>query len=286
MNEINVDWADLRIFLAVARHKSLAAAAKITGQSAATLGRHVTDLERALGEELFKRLPQGYEMTEAAHKLFKKVEAVEERVLDIIRDRRNGDTAIPVRISAGTWMTWFLNRNIAEIRTPARLLVFSATEEIHNIGRRETLIGIRNRMPTEPGVATRKTATVHFAPYARADGSSAEGWISTTINTPSANWVRSTKREQVRIEVTHPRSLLDLVLAGAGQVVLPCFVGDAHESLVRTGPVIEELSHEQWLVVHGEERHLPAVRDTIDAIARLISSQRSLFAPGIHTSLP
>ncbi|TNM59900.1 LysR family transcriptional regulator [Aliirhizobium smilacinae] len=284
MDETSIDWADLRIFLAVARHKSLAAAAKNTGQSAATLGRHVTDLERALGEELFKRLPQGYEMTDAARKLLAKVEAVEDRILDIVRDRRSSASTIPIRISAGTWMTWFLSRNIAQIRTADRSLVFSATEEIHNIGRRETLIGIRNRMPTEPGVATRKTATVHFAAYARADGSSAEDWISTTINTPSAKWVRAAKRDRVRIEVTHPRSLLDLVLAGAGQAVLPCFVGDAHESLIRTGPIIEELSHEQWLAVHGEERHLPPVRDTIDAIAKLISSQKSLFAPATQTS--
>lgn len=53
MNEMNFDWSDLRIFLAVARHGSLAAAAKVTGLSAATLGRHITGLERVLGEELF-----------------------------------------------------------------------------------------------------------------------------------------------------------------------------------------------------------------------------------------
>lgn len=286
MNEMNFDWSDLRIFLAVARHGSLAAAAKVTGLSAATLGRHITGLERVLGEELFIRLPHGYEMTEAAQMLLKQVEAVEDRVLDIVHNRRDRSFALPIRISAGTWMTWFLSRNIDRIRTPDRFFVLSAAEEVHNIGRRETLIGIRNRMPTEAGVATRKTATVNFAPYARADGSSRDEWISSTVSTPSANWVRNNKREHIRIEVTHPRSLLDLVLAGAGHVVLPCFVGDAHETLVRSGPVIDELSHEQWLVVHGEERHLPAVREAIENIATLIASSRAMFATTRSGSVP
>ncbi|TIT82194.1 MAG: LysR family transcriptional regulator, partial [Mesorhizobium sp.] len=56
MNEMTVDWSDLRIFLAVAREGSLSSAAKAVGQSAATLSRHIVDLERALGAELFSRL--------------------------------------------------------------------------------------------------------------------------------------------------------------------------------------------------------------------------------------
>ena len=80
------------------------------------------------------------------------------------------------------------------------------------------------------------------------------------------------------MEVSHPRTLLDLGLAGAGQVVLSCFVGAAHEGLVGTGPIIQELSHDQWLVVHGEDRNRSGVRETIDAIASLIVAKRSLFA--------
>ena len=176
-------------------------------------------------------------------------------------------------------MTWFLTRHFAELGTTGRLLVFSATEERHNIGRRETLIGIRNQRPTTPGLAVRRTARVSFAPYALNDGAVGDGWIACTVDTPSARWVRNHQSARVRMEVSHPRTLLDLALAGAGRVVLPCFVGAAHEGLARTGPIIEELSHEQWLVVHGEDRNRNGVRETIDAIANLIVAKRSLFAP-------
>ncbi|NRB32323.1 MAG: hypothetical protein HRU27_17165 [Rhizobiaceae bacterium] len=54
-----------------------------------------------------------------------------------------------------------------------------------------------------------------------------------------------------------PRLLLDLARQGVGQAVLPCFIGDREASLTRTGDVIDELTGDQWLVVHGEDRHQP-----------------------------
>lgn len=279
MNETTFDWSDLRIFLTVARAGGLAAAAKTTGQSPATLGRHIVNLERALGEELFRRLPSGYALTEAGQRRLVQIEVVEGGIIDIVRSPSEREAGLPIRISAGTWMTWFLTRHIAELGTARRFLVFSATEERHNIGRRETLIGIRNQRPSEPGLAVRRTARVSFASYALNDGSVGDGWIACTVDTPSARWVRDHKRAHIRMEVSHPRTLLDLALAGAGQVVLPCFVAAGHESLVRTGPIIEELSHDQWLVVHGEDRNRKGVRETIDAIASLIVARRSVFAP-------
>ncbi|ANT49773.1 LysR family transcriptional regulator [Mesorhizobium amorphae] len=275
MNETDIDWSDLRIFLAVARDGSLSSAAKAVGQSAATLSRHIVDLERALGAELFSRLPSGYELTAAGRALTSQAETIEQRFLDIAREFSRRNVSAPIRVSAGTWMTWYLARNIEKLGLSDRNIVFSAIEEVQNIGRREALIGIRNRRPSEPGVAARRTKTVAFAPYAHPNAVRKTDWIAATVNTPSAIWVRANRRDQIRFEVTQPRSLLDLALAGAGHVVLPCFVGDAHNDLVRTDDVIEELSHEQWLVVHGDDRKLPEVRATIDKIARLIGSDRS-----------
>lgn len=278
MDETKFDWSDLRLFLAVARGGGLAAGAKLSGQSAPTLSRHMSELEHALGEELFNRLPQGYLLTDAGRRLLEQAEVVELSILDITQARQTGPMTLPVRISAGSWMTWFLTRHISALSAPDRVLVFSATEALHNIGRRETLIGIRNQCPTEPGLAARKTTSVQFAPFVSRTAANTEIWIASMAETPSAKWVNTRKGDKVGIQVSHPRSLLDLALAGAGQVVLPCFVGDSNDALVRSGEVIEELSHEQWLVVHGEERHLPGVRETVDMIARLITSSRREFS--------
>lgn len=49
MSEAKAGWDDLHLFLAVAREGGLSPAARATGRSAATLGRRMLALERAMG---------------------------------------------------------------------------------------------------------------------------------------------------------------------------------------------------------------------------------------------
>lgn len=277
MNETKIEWSDLNLFLAVARGGGLAAGATISGLSAPTLGRHMVMLERAVGEVLFNRLPRGYELTEAGMELLGEAETVEEHVLGIERRRDNANAHLPIHITAGTWMTRFLVNHIYDISTEGSRLVFRATEARHHIGRREATIGLRNTRPEETSLAARKTTRIAFASYATPTAAKQNDWIATTAQTPSANWVRTHKKHQIRFAVTSPRSLLDLAQQGAGHVVLPCFVGAQEPELIQTGPIITPLSHDQWLVVHGEERNQPSVRCTVNLIAKLIVSARRTF---------
>ena len=64
-----VDWADLELFLAVARGGSLAAAAATLRVDSSTVHRRITSLEGALGTRLFARSPRGYALTNAGHDL-------------------------------------------------------------------------------------------------------------------------------------------------------------------------------------------------------------------------
>lgn len=74
-----------------------------------------------------------------------------------------------------------------------------------------------------------------------------------------------------------PYSVRELVAAGAGLSVFPCFVGDSDKRLVRVASPIAELYSEQWLVSHHEERHRPEVRRVADRIARLMKEHGALF---------
>lgn len=153
MNETNIEWSDLNLFLAVARGGGLAAGAKISGLSPPSLGRHMLDLERALGETLFHRLPRGYALTEAGLALLAEVETVEEHILGIARRRSNRNAKLPIHITAGTWMTRFLAMHIRDISAEGVRLVFRAAEARHDIGRREATIGVRNSRPDEADLA-------------------------------------------------------------------------------------------------------------------------------------
>src|ERR1700729_3536738 len=58
-----VDWQDLRIFLALGRHGSLSAAARALGVNHATIARRLHSLEDSLGEKLVERRPEGFVLT-------------------------------------------------------------------------------------------------------------------------------------------------------------------------------------------------------------------------------
>ena len=60
--------------------------------------------------------------------------------------------------------------------------------------------------------------------------------------------------------------------AGIGKVVLPTFVGDAWRGLTRQSEVIEELSHQRWLVCHHETRHEPGIRAALEALSTFLNS--------------
>lgn len=262
MNEKTMDWADLNLFLAVAREGGLSPAARATGRSPATLGRRMLALERALGRELFVRHDRGYELTADGRDLREDLADVETR-LNRLSAQSSREMAPLVKISAGSWTTLHLLGHLdALIGTPPDVrLRFVASEDQLDISHREVVIGLRNKRPTEDGLAGRKLARVEFAPYATTDAP--DRWIKVVAETPSARWMDRKIGRDAICEVTAPRDSLALAVSGAGIALLPTFVGEQQTTLVRRGDTVPELAHDQWLVTHQEDRHLPEVRQVL-----------------------
>lgn len=272
MNEMKVDWDDLHLFLAVAREGGLSPAAKVTQRSAATLGRRMLALERAMGRELFVRHDRGYEMTSEARKLLEELTEIEARIVRLTA-RPDAKERPLVKVSAGTWTTLALLEKLDEITgQPADIrLRFISAETTLDMPRREVVIGFRNRRPTEESLAGRNLSRVEFAPYARTGAP--ERWIKVLADTPSARWLDKTIGNDAVCEVNAPRNSLDLALAGNGVALLPTFIGDGQKGLKRTGGTIPELAHDQWIVTHQDDRHLPEVRRTIDRMCRVLEKR-------------
>ncbi len=270
MNETNFDWDDLKLFLAVARGGGLAQASRYTGKSPPTLGRRMQHLEMVTSSELFRRLPRGYELTEQGRALFEKVVALEQQIVPL--DRSNDQNhKVLVKISAGSWMTHALCQKAGEIlgNNSAAQLRFISAEHVLDISRRETVIGIRNSRPEQLGLACKKVGRVKFAGYA-AD-KSVKQWAHVLGNTPSSIWLAQNALDCVLIEVTAPRNALDLAYCGVARALLPTFIGDRQVRLTRVTACIDDLSHDQWLVTHQEERFVPQVRQTIDRIYDVVA---------------
>ena len=287
MNEPSLD--DLRLFLAVACEGSLSAAAKRLSASTATLSRRINQLEQQTGRSLFHRQPSGYELTADGASLRERVlqlDAVRAELADWLAE----PTRRPmVRLSAGTWTCSFFVEQIAHLHKEDDPfgLVFVSTEERLSIAHREVDIGLRNTRPDDPNLATRRIGEVHYASYAAIDIALPDGdekrwpWLLVVpdcARTRSAHWMVKHRLSQAVLQVTASRTLLDLAVAGAGVTVLPCFVGDRLPNLRRVGPLIDELTESQWLVMHNETRHRPAVRIVIERIGIMINDHADLYS--------
>jgi len=114
----DITWDAYQLFLAVARHGGLSAAAEATGLSAATLGRRMVELEHALGRELFLRSQTGYRLTSDGSQLLEHLLELEVGSRRVEEWRRGKAGQSLVRISLGTWIAWLLCQNMTVIRTP------------------------------------------------------------------------------------------------------------------------------------------------------------------------
>jgi len=271
MDETNFDWDDLRLFLAVARNGGLAGAANASGKSAPTLGRRMLALERRLGQTLFERLPRGYVLTAQGNSLLSVALQIHHLIDPVMGDGKNSRRRT-VKLSAGTWTTFLLcQHSSALIEQDCIILQFIAAEQALDIPHREAVIGIRNQRPTNTSLAGQRINKVRFATYAI--NHDIETWAILLGNTPSARWVSRHVGNDARIEVSHPRNILDLTLSGVAKSVLPTFIGNQTEGLIQISEEIDELEHSQWLVTHHEDRHLPEVRRVIERLQKLLSDQ-------------
>lgn len=280
-----ISWDDLRLFLDVARLGGLTAATATTRLSAATLGRRVTVLEREIGEPLFVRSQAGYRLTRAGEDLLRHAEEVEAAMLSLKRWREGAVGDRIVRVSAGAWTSDFISRHIDTIwhvDDGIRIELVTAYEKV-DIGRRAADLGIRSARPTEASLAGRQIGRVAHALYCAPrmiNGVAAGVFVGVTGeagNIASARWLMAHHGDRIAVRGNDVHSVRELVAAGAGLSVFPCFVGDSDPRLVRMAAPIAELQTEQWLVSHHEERHRPEIRRVADRIAALMHEHAALF---------
>ncbi|MGD9879353.1 MAG: LysR family transcriptional regulator [Reyranella sp.] len=81
-NGAAMDWDDVRVFLAIARHGCLRAAGQALWQSQPTMARRLEGLEAMFGgTPLFDRLPEGTRLNAVGEGLIPAAEGVEQAML-------------------------------------------------------------------------------------------------------------------------------------------------------------------------------------------------------------
>lgn len=281
----NIGWDIYELFIQVARHGGLSGASAASGLSPATVGRRMLELEAGIGRSLFFRSRTGYRLTGDGALLLDQVLEMEGAARRIEGWQQEGSGSALVRLACGTWLAWWLAANFSGLRSERddfHLDIFIA-ERRASLAHRESDIGIRAFEPEEKNLASRRLGEVAYAVYRahNAHSSVVDRWLAVARDDAISAYLRyphETQADRIVVTVNRPRSLMDLVLAGAGVAVLPCFVGDQDARLGRLGDEIAILRHAQWIVVNNDDRHRREIRTVVDRMTRMVRDHGDLFA--------
>jgi DNA-binding transcriptional LysR family regulator len=164
-------WELYRSFLAVFREGSLSSAARALGLTQPTTGRHIDELEAALGASLFTRSPSGLRPTAVAAALVPHVEAMASAA-GALRRTASGEAVEErgaVRITASEMIgVEVLPPAIASFREahPRIDVELVLSNRTADLLRREADIAVRNVRPTQATLVARKIGTMRVALHA------------------------------------------------------------------------------------------------------------------------
>ncbi|MDR5753268.1 MULTISPECIES: LysR family transcriptional regulator [unclassified Caballeronia] len=288
MNEIKLDWSDVRVFLAIARAGTLGAAAKQTGQTQPTMGRRLRALEETLGHTLFQRTSDGFVLIDEGNAVLGYAERMEQEALGFARALAGSEAQLSglLRVSSSDWfgehvLTPVFARFLARHRQVALELVTDTRR--FNLARREADLAVRITPFDEPDIVQRKLMHMDYALYGHADlvapvAGSGDGQRLISMDSafgalPDVEWIKR-KLPKARIAFTSNNrgAQARMCAEGGGFAVLPCLLGDATPGLARIDLGEAPPGRDVWLGYHRDLRRLARLRALVDAVVQALAS--------------
>ncbi|MFN4204338.1 MAG: LysR family transcriptional regulator [Tabrizicola sp.] len=282
------DWSLIRSFLAVAEAGSLSAAARATGISQPTLGRHIHAIEAALGVAVFTRTALGLTLTEAGQALLPAARAMQAAAAELAltaRGRAEG-LAGTVRITASRVVSHsILPPILARLRAeePGIQIDLVPSDTTENLLFGEADIALRMYRPTQPDLVARQIGALPLGLYAARSYLDRRGRPASTDDLMGYDFIGQDRMDQIirvmralGIEVSRgffpvrcddPLTYVELVRAGCGLGGILRAVGDPDPALERIDLIADLPALPVWLTAAPRLRQSPRLRRVWDALA-------------------
>lgn len=282
------DWNLIRSFAAVANAGSLSGAARSSGISQPTLGRHISDLETQLQVTLFERQRRGMVLTETGTALLERARGMEREAasFSLAATGRSSEVAGTVRISASEVVSYHILPPIIarlKLEEPALEIELVSSNEVQNLLIRDADIAVRMVEPAQAELITRKVNEVSIGCYA------ATGYLDRAGRPSSAedlfdhvivgydrfdlliNGIRAlgydVDRHTFAIRTDAQAVHWRLVEAGAGIGFIPDFIARNRTGVEKILPDLPAGKIPMWLTAHRELRTSRRVRRAYDFLA-------------------
>lgn len=294
----NADWSLIRSFLETARAGSLSAAARQTGISQPTLGRHIRALEARLGAPLFLRQAGGQRLTGFGADLIPMAEAMEAAAarlaLVAAAARAPGLTGV-VRITASRIVAHhLLPPLLVDLRQqePGIEVELVPSDTSENLLFHEADIALRMYRPTQGDVIARHVIDLPMSLYAAPALLARHGRPQTEeqlLALPFVGFDRNDlilrlmanlgirrRREDFALRCDDQLVYWNLVRAGAGVGAMQTAIGDADPAVERIAPFVRLPVLPLWLATATPLARAPRVKRVWDHLANGLSRPKPL----------
>lgn len=284
------NWDDLRVFLAVARARRLAPAARLLAVDVSTVSRRIARLEATLGARLFETIGGERRLSEAGQGLLLHAEAIEGAIFAASEgDPADIGPAGHVRLSLAEGLaTHIVAPRLAgfrQVHPNIRLDLITASGFL-DPSKREADVAVmlarpRNRhLRAEPLLEYRLrlyATPAYLAAHGEPENAAAlhrhalVGYVPEHIHAPELDYLAEIHDGLVaRLRSTSINVQHEMVCSGAGIGILHDFAAQADSRLVAVLPAVS-LTRTFWLVTHEDNQATPriqAVTEWLRAITR------------------
>lgn len=293
MDKTTQNWDDFRIFLAVARHSSLDAAAAGLHQDATTLGRRVRRLEKDIGATLLERSRKGHLLTTVGESLFNQTEQIEHLVAEV-QQKIGGEVQQvtgTVRLSV---TEAFGNVVIAPAlggffqNYPGLNIELVASSGFLSVSKHEADLAVLLSRPTRGRLKVQKLSDYQLQLYAtpeylrkngtpRSTGEIQDytliGYVDDLIYSPSLRYYDEIG-SGLSPSLTSSSLLAQKQLAcsDCGIAMLPRFVGEAEPNLVTVLAKDVCITRTFWLAVHEDIAEHARIRAVMEFLLQLVDT--------------
>ena len=281
----NIDWDDMRYFLAVARSGTLRGGADAIKVNHATVSRRLASLEDSYGARLFDRSKSGLVLTQLGEELLPHAERVEEEITAASRSLTGRDSrpSGPIYFSMPTTMSQSsLPQDLTDFARayPDIELHIQVTDVMLDLVRREADVSLRVAYEVTEDVVGRRLLQYVKAAYCspayaetmKDNGGTGLSWIGWNegAGETTAQWIRESPYPHAILKHRVPEGGMQSALAasGMGLTYAPCYLADKHPGLVRAPFQKPVKDRSIWLLLHRDLKETARVRLFVDFLAQ------------------
>jgi DNA-binding transcriptional LysR family regulator len=273
---MELQWDDLKIFLAVARTESLSGAGRVLKVDPATVGRRIARLEESLGAPLFAKSPQGYAMTDAGQRLMGHAERAEAAMGAAVEELAGQAGALSgqIRIGAPDGCANFLLPQVCAAivaDNPELEVQIVALPRVFNLSKREADMAIGVSPPAAGRLTVQKITDyrLHLAASRRylrrhapiktlqdLQGHRMVGYIPDMIFDKELDYLTGIGIEKVPLASNSVSVQFNWIRQGGGIGIVHDFAIPSAKGLVKVLPEQVSLTRSFYLIRHADDRRM------------------------------